>query len=112
MLLDQAFISELHSVSVLDISDSGLTVHVVGSTFVDYESIQNRFYGLALKILALLIGGVTVVPTDASRVFVSGEGINRVHVLDVFAPEVLVDLIDHRLTEYDFITEASLSMIH
>lgn len=106
MLLDQAFISELHSVSVLDISDSGLTVHVVGSTFVDYESIQSRFYGLALKVIALLIGGVTVVPTDASRVFVSGEGINRVHVLDVYAPEVLVDLIDHRLTEYDFITEA------
>lgn len=105
ILLDQAFVSELQSVSIMDISDSGLTVHVVGSAFVDYEGVTNRFYGTTLKVLALFIGGVTVVPNDASRVFVSGEGIKRVHALDVFPPDILVDLIDHRLTQFDFISD-------
>ncbi|KAF3988812.1 hypothetical protein FT663_00402 [Candidozyma haemuli var. vulneris] len=106
MLLDQAFVSQLHSVSVLDINDSGLTVHVVGSTYVDYENISSRFYGKALKVIALFIGGVTVVPHDASRVFVSGQGIKRAHALNVYPPDISVDLIDHRLTEYDFISDA------
>lgn len=104
-LLDQAFVSELQSVSIMDISDTGLTVHVVGSAMVDYEGVSNRFYGMTLKVLALFIGGVTVVPNGASRVFVSGEGIKRVHALDVFPPDILVDLIDHRLTQFDFISD-------
>lgn len=102
MLLDQAVTSDILRVSVSDVSDSGLKIHVVGSTYINYENVSNRLYGQILRMVSLFIGAVKVAPKGASRVYLSGEGIARGHVLDMFLPEVMVNLLDQSLTEYDF----------
>lgn len=105
-LLNQAVLPDLQSVSVLDVTDSGMSVHVIGSIYVEYEQISNYFYRNTLKLAGLLIGGVTVVPKRECLVFVSTNGLPNKHVLDIFPPELSVDLIDRRITEIDFISEA------
>lgn len=107
-LLNQAVRPDIQSVSVLEITDDGVSVHVIGSVFVEYEEIANYFYRNVLKMAGLLIGGVTVVPQNGCKIFLSGDLFPQAHVLDVFPPEQSVDLIDRRITEIDFISEAQL----
>lgn len=107
-LLDQAVRPDIQSVSVLDITDDGVSVHVIGSVFVEYEEIANYFYRNVLKLAGLLLGGVTVVPQNGCKIFLSGDQFPQAHVLDVFPPEQSVDLVDRRITEIDFISEAQL----
>ncbi|KAM3122801.1 hypothetical protein CJJ07_001915 [Candidozyma auris] len=106
MLLDQAFVSEVQSVSIIGMNDYGISVHVIGATGVDYENVTSKLYGSVMKIVALFIGGVTVVPSGPSKVYLSGEGVRKAHVVDIFLPEISLDLIDHRVTDIDFISEA------
>lgn len=106
VLLNQAVLPDLQSVSVLDVTDSGMSVQVVGSIYVEYEQISNYFYRSILKLAGLIIGGVTVVPKTACQVYLGLPDFSKKHVLDILPPELSVDLIDRRLSELDFISEA------
>lgn len=107
VLLNQAIDPNVQSVSVLGVSDTGISVHVVGSVYVEYEKIPNLFYRYILRTAGLLVGGVTVYPQKIASVYVDGKGITKVHALDVLPPELTVDLTNNRLTQIDFMTEAA-----
>lgn len=107
-LINEAVLPDIQSVSLLDITETGVTVHVIGSIYVEYERIPNYFYRNVLKVAGVLIGGVTVVPRDGCKVYLSGENIPLTHVVDLFPPGQSVDLINRRITEIDFISEAQL----
>lgn len=106
-LLNQAVQPDVQSVSVLDISDAGVSVHVIGSVYVEYETIDSWFYRYVLKLAGLAIGGVTVSATDQWKVYVSGDNVPKTHVVNMLPPDIMVDLIDRRLTEIDFLAEAT-----
>lgn len=108
LLLNQAVLPDVQSVSVLDVTDSGMSVQVVGSIYVEYEQISNYFYRNILKLAGLIIGGVTVVPKSACLVYLGLPDVPKKHVLDILPPELSVDLIDRRLSELDFISEAQI----
>lgn len=107
-LLNQAVLPDIQSVSILDVTDTGMSLHIVGSIYVEYEQISNSVFRSVLKLGGLMIGSVTIVPKHGCKVFVSGANISRAHALDIFPPELSVDLIDRRITELDFISEAEL----
>lgn len=103
--LDSVVTSDLQSFAVLGLTPRGANVHIVGSLSMNYDKIDNWFQRGFVKTAALAIGGITVVPQNATRVHLSGPGIRRTHAVDVFPPEVPVDLINRRVTQVDFITE-------
>lgn len=106
-LINQAVKPDVQSVSILDISETGVSFSVIGSVYVEYEFIENYVYRYVLKVAGLLIGGVTITATTPSQVLIGGELIPKVHAVDFLPPELSVDLIDRRLTEIDFIGEAT-----
>lgn len=108
VLLNQAVLPDVQSVSVLDVTDSGVSVHVIGSIYVEYEQVSNYFYRNTLRLAGLLLGAVTVVPRRPCQVFMSTPEVSQKHILDILPPELSVDLRNRRLSELDFITQAEI----
>lgn len=106
-LLSDAINSEILSVAVLDISDTGLSVHVTGSFDVDYSRVKSSFYSFLLKTAALVVGGVTVDPEGASKLLVALGDSKLLHFADLFLPDLSVDVINGRLTQFDFISDVA-----
>ncbi|OBA22974.1 hypothetical protein METBIDRAFT_38539 [Metschnikowia bicuspidata var. bicuspidata NRRL YB-4993] len=105
-LANDAFSLQLQNVSVLGIHDDGVALHVTGTVETNYARIGNPLLRHATRLAALVVGGVVVAPRDECRVYVTTDNVARAHLLDMYPPEMPVDLIDHRVSEVDFITDA------
>ncbi|WPK24198.1 hypothetical protein PUMCH_001463 [Australozyma saopauloensis] len=107
-LLNVAVIPQIDAVSVLNITDLGVSAHVVGNVTVSYDNIDNWLQRSVLKVSGVLAGPVTVTSSETVRVSVSGPGFNEAHTLDVLPPEMVVDLVNGRTSPIDFISDTKL----
>lgn len=108
VLLLQSVQPDLQSISVLDVNDEGVNLHIIASIFVNYDSISNIAYKYLVKSAALFVGAVTFVPSDSIKIFVSHPSAPNSfdHLIDIFPPELSINTIDKSLTEIDFISKA------
>lgn len=113
-MVSSAIQHQVDSVSVMDVTELGISVHVVGSVLVNYDTVPNFVVRNLLKLGGLALGGVTIVPKHPYKVYVSGQNstttlFGRTHVLDVLPPEFSLDLINKRVSGLDFICEAEIN---
>lgn len=106
--LSEAFTTELLSVAVLEVHDKGVAVQVVGLVTASYDNIPNPITRWLTKAVSLAIGGVLVVPRRPIEVFLSAKAFEKTHVLSILPSEIPVDLINNRVSEVDFISDAYL----
>lgn len=108
-LVTQSVDFNLASFSIPNINEDGIDSHVVGSIHINYDNVDNLLYRNAMKIGSLLIGGgLKVIPRDALKLYVKPEMLHLapMHVVDVFLPEIIVDVFNNRTTQLDFITKS------
>ncbi|GEQ71650.1 hypothetical protein JCM33374_g5336 [Metschnikowia sp. JCM 33374] len=108
-LANEAFSTDIQSVSVLGIHERGLTFSVVGTIETNYENISSTVLRHLAKTTSLLVGGVVVAPKGNCSVYVTTDEVSGVHLMDIFPPEIEVDLIDHRVSEVDFVSDAYIA---
>lgn len=108
-LANEAFKTELQEISVLSINQRGVTFLVAGKVETNYENISNLFLRHVAHAGSLLVGGVIISPRNNCSVFVTTENVVGAHLLDIFPPEIAVDLIDHRTSDIEFISDAAFA---
>lgn len=104
-LLDAAITPTIEAVSILNVTDSGISAHVLGNITVNYGKIDNWVYRSALQLSGLLIGTVYVSSRETVQVSVSGPEFDRVHLIDILPPELPIDLVNKRVSPIDFISD-------
>lgn len=101
--------TKFHSLSIMDLNNDGLDFHVLGSVSMHYNNIENHFYRFFMKLASIIIGSVIVIPNDAVKLFAALEGRNEsLHVLNIYPPDIQVDIANNALTEIDFISKSEL----
>lgn len=104
-LLDAAVTPTIEAVSILNVTDSGISAHVLGNVTTNYGNIDNWVYRSALQMSGLLIGTVYVSSRESVRVSVSGPDYHGVHLVDTLPPELPIDLVNNRVSPVDFISD-------
>jgi len=107
-LVTQSVDFNLQNISISSINEDGVDSHVVGSIFIDYDNVSNFVYRNALKIGSLIIGGLTIIPNDAVKLYIKPAALDMapMHVVDLYLPEITVDIFNKQLTQLDFITQS------
>lgn len=101
--------TKFQSLSIMDLNNDGLDFHVLGSVSMHYGNIGNHFYRFFMKLASVIIGSVIVIPNDAVKLFASLQGRNEsLHVLNIYPPDIQVDIANNALTEIDFISKSEL----
>ena len=101
--------TKFHSLSIMDLNNDGLDFHVLGSVSMHYNNIENHFYRFFMKLASIIIGSVIVIPNDTVKLFAALEGRNEsLHVLNIYPPDIQVDIANNALTEIDFISKSEL----
>lgn len=101
--------TKFQSLSVMNLNSDGLDFHVLGSISMHYNNIGNHFYRFFMKLASLIIGSVIVIPNDSVKLFAALEGRNEsLHVLNIYPPNIQVDIANNALTEVDFISKSEL----
>ncbi|KAJ8142448.1 hypothetical protein OY671_004403 [Metschnikowia pulcherrima] len=103
---NEAFTPEVQSISILGVHDRGVAFSVAATVESDYENIGNLFLRHFARFGSLLVGGVVITPRDKCSVYVTTNTLQSVHLLDVYPPEIAIDLIDHRVSEVEFVSDA------
>lgn len=107
----QAIEPSIHSISILKVHGDGVDFHVIGSLCVNYDNISNLFYRTFMKLGSLLLGSVIIIPQGPVKLtvdLVSDIGVEPLHVLNIFPPELQVDVLNKRITEIDFISKTDV----
>ncbi|XXZ97679.1 hypothetical protein QA089_000156 [Meyerozyma guilliermondii] len=107
----QAIEPSIHSISILKVHGDGVDFHVTGSLCVNYDNISNLFYRTFMKLGSLLLGSVIIIPQGPVRLtvdLVSDTNFEPLHVLNIFPPELQVDVLNKRITEIDFISKTDV----
>lgn len=107
----QAIETSIHSISILKVHSDGVDLHVIGSLTVNYDNISNRFYRTFMKLGSVLLGSVLITPQGPVKLTVallSDESLKPLHVLDIYPPELQVDILNKRITEIDFISKTDV----
>ncbi|ODV82300.1 uncharacterized protein CANTADRAFT_60526 [Suhomyces tanzawaensis NRRL Y-17324] len=109
-LVAQSVKVNLQSVSILKINDDGVDSHVTGSLLVDYDNISNVLYKSVLKLGAIFLGTLTIIPNQQIKIYVkpSSLDIAPLHLVDVYPPPLKVAIINKRETDIDFITKVNI----
>lgn len=110
-LIMQALTSDFQSISVLNVNGDGLTFHVIGSVYLQYDNIQNLFYRYFMKLGAVIVGSISVIPNKSVKIFLTPKDIYSppIHVLDIYPPEISINTVDKSILEIDFISKAELA---
>lgn len=111
VLILQSVLPDLQSISVLDVNEDGVNLHVIASIFVNYDSITNLAYKYLVKVSALFVGVVTFVPNDSIKIFISLSSSPEAydHIIDIFPPEININTVDKSLSEIDFISKTDFA---
>lgn len=104
-LLSAAITPAIDAISIFNVTDSGIAAHVVGSVTVDYKNITNPFYRYALQVSGAVIGPVLISSRDVIQVSIAGPDFAKARVIDILLPEMMVDLVNKRVSPVDFIAE-------
>lgn len=107
----QAIEPSIHSISILKVHGDGVDFHVIGSLCVNYDNISNLFYRTFMKLGSLLLGSVIIIPQGPVKLtvdLVSDTNLEPLHVLNIFPPELQVDVLNKRITEIDFISKTDV----
>lgn len=108
LLLNASIVPEIDAVSILNVTEAGVAAHVVGKVAVDYDSIDNWVYRSVLKMSAVLVGPVVVSSTKTVKAYISSTNFDSVHVVDILPPEMVLDLVNKRISPIDFISDTKL----
>ena len=101
--------TKFQSLSIMDLNNDGLDCHILGSVSMHYGNIGNHFYRFFMKLASVIIGSVIIVPNDAVKLFASLQGTNEtLHVLNIYPPDIQVDIANNAITEIDFISKSEL----
>lgn len=108
LLLNSSIVPSIDAVSILNVTDLGVAAHVVGNITVDYDNIDNWVYRCVLKMSALLVGPVIVSSSKTVELYASSTDFKSIHVVDVLPPEMVLDLINKRVSPIDIISDTKL----
>lgn len=107
VLIVQSILPDLQSISVLEVNEDGVNLHIIASIFVNYDAITNFAYKYLVKTSALFVGVVTFIPSDSIKLFISLPSSPEAydHIIDIFPPEININTVDKSLSEIDFISK-------
>lgn len=101
--------TKFQSLSIMELNQDGINSHVVGSISMHYGNIGNHFYRFFMKFASVIIGSVIIIPNNAVKLFASIPDSNdSLHILNIYPPNLQVDIANNALTEIDFISKTEL----
>lgn len=107
-LVLQAIETSFESLSIMDLNHDGVDCHVRGTVSMHYGSIGNHFYRFFMKFASVILGSVIVTPNGPVKLFAGTQDMKMLHVLNIYPPDIQVDMANNAITEIDFISKTEL----